>query len=129
MHCSACNGSAVSFDVPEELRAYAPDETDTAAFCTRCLRVEPSETGGSPDFTLISDEFPADADSAIPLALAIGQLGSLALNRRRIEALIERVEKNGTDALLVLDRLNAQGNTAPHFDVPRRRAQLEQLRE
>ena len=63
------------------------------------------------------------------MALALGLLDSLALNRRGIEALLRRVEASGTDPLLVIDRLAAQGTVQAKADLSRRRHQLEQLLE
>jgi hypothetical protein len=49
------------------------------------------------------------------------------LHREEITALLERVERAGTDPLLVVDRLaDSYGETA-HVDLDARRQQLEQL--
>jgi hypothetical protein len=112
------------YQVPFDLRSHV--ETDHAATCTRCLAGHPAEAGGEPDFSTISDEFP-DGTAGAAMALALGKLDSLALNRDDIEALFAAVEAAGVDPLLVLDRLATQGNVRLHFDVDRRRRQLEQL--
>ena len=112
------------YQVPFDLRSHV--ETDHAATCTRCLAGHPAEAGGEPDFSTISDEFP-DGTAGVAMALALGKLDSLALNRDDIEALFAAVEAAGVDPLLVLDRLATQGNVRLHFDADRRRRQLEQL--
>jgi len=49
------------------------------------------------------------------------------MHREEITALLERVEREGVDPLLVLDRLDASYGEAAHVDLGRRRRQLEQL--
>jgi len=124
MECERCGGPMTRYQVPFDLRSHV--ETDHAATCTRCLAGHPAEAGGEPDFSTISDEFP-DGTAGAAMALALGKLDSLALNRDDIEALFAAVEAAGVDPLLVLDRLATQGNVRLHFDVDRRRRQLEQL--
>ncbi|MFB6118873.1 DUF6276 family protein [Halosegnis sp.] len=124
MDCTRCGGPMVRYEVPFDLREYV--DTDHAATCTRCLAAEPAEAGGEPDFSSVSEEFP-DGTAGAAMALALGKLDSLALNRRDIEALLSAVEAAGVDPLLVLDRLAAQGNLQLHFDADGRRRQLEQL--
>lgn len=127
MDCSNCGAPVITFAVPESVREYAPDESAHAAICPECLSLSAADTAPSdPRFDRISNAFPTD-DAAAPLALAVGRLDSLALYRRDIEALLEVVETEGTDPLLVLDRLHAQGGVQPVFDIERRRDQLEQL--
>ncbi len=130
MTCAQCDGPTIVFDVPDDLRAYAPDSTDRATICTRCLSVgTASETDGDTgSFDAIATWFPHD-DGGVALALLFGSLDSLALNRRAIEALCDRVERAGADPLLALDRLVDDDELAPHFDVRRRRTQLLQLLE
>lgn len=125
MDCPNCGAEMTTFDVPEGLRADAG--TDAAGFCPRCFTTAPSEAGGEPDFSRVSDEFPAGR-AGIAMALALGKLESLALNRDDIEALLAEVEREGVDPMLLVDRLGAQGNVRPAFDLERRRHQLEQLR-
>ena len=124
MECERCGGPMTRYQVPFDLRSHV--ETDHAATCTRCLAGHPAEAGGEPDFSAISDEFP-DGTAGAAMALALGKLDSLALNRDDIEALFAAVEAAGVDPLLVLDRLATQGNVRLHFDADRRRRQLEQL--
>ena len=132
MTCPECGSEQVGFRVPADLREYLPEETEVAALCTYCLTLEPadgetaSETADSPDFDRISDAFPA-GETGVAMALAVGLLDSLALCRDEIAALLERVERGGTDPLLVLDRLDADSTVEPHFDLDRRRTQAEQL--
>ncbi|QLD85361.1 hypothetical protein HWV23_06340 [Natronomonas halophila] len=127
MDCPTCGAPMVSFVVPERFREHAPDESDHAALCPECLTLSAADSAPeSPRFDRISSAFPDD-EAAVSLALAIGLLDSLALHRRDIEALLETVEKAGTDPLLILDRLHAQGGVDPEFDIERRRHQIEQL--
>lgn len=128
MTCPECNSEQVVFRVPADLREFLPEETEHVAICSSCLVLEPSESaaGESPDFGRISDSFPT-GDAGVAMALAVGLLDSLALYRSEISALLERVEREGTDALLVLDRLGGDPELDTHFDVQRRRTQAEQL--
>ena len=118
----------MAFAVPADLREYLPEETAFAALCTRCLTLEPVESApeGPPDFEAVGDAFP-DGEAGAAMALAVGLLDSLALYRSEIAALLERVERGGTDPLLVLDRLATDPDVDPAFDVDRRRTQAEQL--
>jgi hypothetical protein len=120
--CPDCGADAVAFAVPERLADYA--ESSEMAVCTRCLETF-STTGApdTPDFESIIGEFPR-GDAGVAIALALGKLGSLALNRAAIVALCEFAEREGADVLLTLDRLAASGSVQPHFDIDRRRPQL-----
>jgi hypothetical protein len=132
MTCPECGSEQVGFRVPADLREYLPEETEVAALCTRCLTLEPadedtaSEATESPDFDSISDAFP-DGETGVAMALAVGLLDSLALYRTELEALLERVTRDGTDPLLLLDRLATEDDLDPQFDLDRRRTQAEQL--
>jgi len=128
MTCPACGSEQLLLAVPADLREYLPEESERVAVCTHCLALEPTddEPPESPDFARISDAFPG-GDAGVAMALAVGLLDSLALYRSEIAALLERVERGGTDPLLVLDRLDADSELEPHFDVDRRRTQAEQL--
>ncbi len=140
--CRACGSPAVAFAVPEDLRAEAPEGAARAAICTRCLRTFPvddaerssgseadsdpaSESDSDPDFSAIHPAFP-EGTGGVAFALACGLLGSLALNRSAIESLTARAEREGADVFLAFDRLSA-ADVDPHFDVDRRRIQLEQF--
>jgi hypothetical protein len=127
MDCPDCGAPTVSFAVPPDLRECVPESATAAALCTACLGLHPADDSDSdPDFGAVSDVFPAD-DAAVPMALLVGLLSSLALYREEIATLVGRVEAAGTDPLLVLDRLAADPDVAPAVDVERRRRQLEQL--
>lgn len=129
MDCPDCEAATIGFEIPPELREYVPGEEAAATLCTRCLTLHPApdaEARADPDFTAISSAFPRD-EEAIPMALVVGLLPSFALYRREIEALLERVERAGTDPLLVLDRLAAEPDTEPATELQRRRGHLEQL--
>ncbi len=130
MDCPDCGAESVGFPVAEDLREYLPGSESGAALCTRCLALHPIENppDGRPDFQRVSDAFPSDADAALPMALALGLLGTLALYRSEISDLLSRVERAGADPLLVLDRLAADGSVATDLDLAGRRRQLEQLR-
>ncbi|WP_254765907.1 DUF6276 family protein [Salinilacihabitans rarus] len=128
MACPACDAATVPFSVPEEYREHAPENAAAAAICTRCLTVVAADDADTdPDFSRVSDAFPARPDRAVPLALALGLCSSLATNRRGIEALLDAVERAGADPLLAIDRLLADPSVDPAIDLDRRRHQLEQL--
>lgn len=127
MSCPVCGEPSVAFDVPSDLREYAPEETERAGICTVCLRTFPVDDPPA-SFRDIVDAFP-EGDGGVALALALGKLDSLALKRTAIVALCERAERAGVDPLLAVDRLAAAGNVEPHFDVDRRRHQLAQVLE
>lgn len=127
MECSDCGAGAVAFGVPEELRGHVDGEPGMA-ICSRCLALRPATPGDDPDFSAISAEFPT-GEAGVALALALGLLESLALNREAIAALVERAERAGADPFLVMDRLAAQGSVEPDYGLSRRRQQLEQLLE
>jgi hypothetical protein len=61
------------------------------------------------------------------MALVVGLLESLALNRPQIEGLLERVERAGNDPMLILERLADDPDLNPAMDLRGRRRQLEQL--
>ncbi|RRJ30475.1 DUF6276 family protein [Halocatena pleomorpha] len=129
MSCPDCDAPLVSFVVPADLREYAPTTTETLAICTQCLTLYPPTSNATPeatDFSRISDAFPT-GEAAVPMAIVLGLLESLALNRSEIEQLIERVERAGADPLLLLDKLDRQGSVDPQWDVSRRRHQLQQF--
>lgn len=127
MACPECGADVVAFSVPSDLRTYVPGEEPVVAICTRCLSLSPAtDPDDAPDFSRIADTFPED-EAAVPMALLVGLLDSLALHRAEITALLERVERTGVDPLLVLDRLTAWPGTDPAVDLQRRRHQLEQL--
>lgn len=128
MNCSACGAPAVAFAVPSALREYLPGDESGAALCTSCLRLHPTADpqSGTPDFGRVSDAFP-EGEAAVPTALLVGLLDSLAQYRSEITALLERVERAGTDPFLVVDRLADDPDVDAAVDLRRRRHQLEQL--
>lgn len=129
MDCSDCGSPTVAFALPEDLRSFAPGTGSHAALCTTCLRVHPAAAGEeSPTFDRVVEAFP-DGEGGVALALLLGKLDSLALNRADVEALVERAEREGADVHLALDRLALSGAVEPHFDLDRRRTQLDQLRD
>jgi hypothetical protein len=126
MQCPDCNGQVATFDVPEDLREHLPKPVPHAGLCTRCLALHPADEGGEPEFTDL-EAFPDDPDAAISMAIGIGLLDSLALNRGSIETLFRNVAEAGTDPFLALDRLATSGAVQPRVDLVARRQQLEQL--
>lgn len=136
MTCPRCGSSTVAFVVPDEIREHAPARE--TAICTRCLStyaaaevdsdsdeavdVGPGEEGGrrTPDLAAVDPAFPG-GEAGVALAVACGLLESFALNRASIEALVAYAEREGADAILFFDRLDA-GDAA--FDLERRRAAL-----
>ena len=129
MDCPECGAEALAFPVESALREYLPGDEPGAAICTRCLSLHPvtDPPADVPDFTAISDAFPSSDDAAVPTALMLGLLSSLAMYRREIAALLERVERAGVDPLLVVDRLADDPTVESETDLRGRRRQLEQL--
>jgi hypothetical protein len=127
MECSDCGSAVVAFDVPDDLREYVPGGEDTVGLCTYCLRLHPASESPpeTPSFTAVSDAFPSNPDAAIPMALVVGLLSSVALYREELTRLLERVERAGTDPLLVLNRLADDSDVDAAVDLRRRRHQLE----
>lgn len=127
MDCPHCEQPCIEFAVPAELQEYAPEDAGAAAICPTCLRTLPADAGDTaPEFTAIGAFFPTGG-AGIALALALGKLDSLALNRTAIERLLTETAREGADVLLALDRLAAAGSVQPFFELDRRRVQIEQL--
>lgn len=127
MDCPDCGAATVAFAVPEDCRETIDEPA--AALCTHCLALySPESADPNPDFAAVSDDFPTGG-AAVPMALAVGLLDSLALHRNAVETLLERVEQAGTDPLLVLDRLAADPELAPKTDLETRRRQVAQFRD
>ncbi|NHN46722.1 hypothetical protein G9464_03810 [Halostella sp. JP-L12] len=127
MDCPDCGAPTVAFSVSPDLRECAPGDGPAAAICTDCLAVLPAaEPADDPAFDDVSGAFPS-GPAAVPTALLVGLLSSLAVNRDAIERLVGRVEAAGADPLLVVDRLAADPDLSPAVDLDRRRHQLEQL--
>lgn len=134
MRCDACGDeNAVAFAVPDELREYAPDEAGVATICPTCLAVQSATAANTPKAdaadaaTSVHDAFPADPDAAAGVALLLGLLESLVLNKSEIQSLVDYLEASGTDVFLVLDRLETDPDVDAQVDLERRRPQLQQL--
>jgi len=131
MSCTECSRATFAFRVPEDLRGCLPENAGAAAICVSCLTLQPPAPSESvqhqPDLTRVSDAFPPDPDSGVSMALVVGLLESLALNRPQIEGVLERVERAGNDPMLILERLADDPDLNPAMDLRGRRRQLEQL--
>lgn len=128
MDCLNCGTPLYAFSVPDDLREHLPERSAAVGVCPTCLHLEPADEGtDDPDFDAISGALPDRREPAAAVLLAVGLLSSLALNRERIAALIERAERAGVDPLLVIDRLAADPSLDPEVDLERRRTQLLQL--
>lgn len=129
MDCPDCGAALLAFQVPAGQREYLPGDDPGAAICPTCLRLVPvaDPPDALPDFRAIDDAFPAEAEAAIPMAIALGLLSSLALNRQEISVLLSDVERAGVDPLLVVDRLAVADGVETPIDLEGRRRQLEQL--
>ena len=127
--CPRCDAELLAFRIPDTLHDHAPEGDHQAAICSRCLAMfEADDAPSEPAFDRISEEFPS-GDAGVAMALGVGYLNSLALHRSDIDALFEYVEREGSDPLMLLDRLSTQGSLQPAVDLQRRRHQVEQLRE
>jgi hypothetical protein len=128
MDCPNCGTETVCLGLSPAERSLLPDEPSAVALCPRCLSMRPaSEPDTDPEFGRVSDAVPTDPDVAVPMLVLVGLLDSLATNRSAIATLLERVERAGTDPLLVLDRLAADPSVDADVDLAGRRRQLEQL--
>ncbi|MEF8780154.1 MAG: DUF6276 family protein [Haloferacaceae archaeon] len=126
--CPRCDSRSVVFPVPDSLREHAPDGESAASICPDCLTLAPVEgTDAEVPDAAEFDRLPfPSGEGGAAVALAVGNLESLALNRPSIEACVEHAERSGADVFLALDRL-ADATVNPAFDPARRRAQLENL--
>jgi hypothetical protein len=129
MECPDCRHETLAFRVPETLRDTLPGDEPGAALCPHCLDLSPVDDppAALPDFGRVSEAFPTHADAAVPMAMLVGLVSNLALYRSEISTLLTRVERAGTDPLLVLDRLAHDPSIEAEPDLERRRRQLEQL--
>jgi hypothetical protein len=129
MNCPDCAVKLVTFTVPSEYREYLPGSEPAAGLCPRCLSLEPvsDPPEGDPEFDRVGEAFPTAPEAALPMALLVGLLENLALYRSEISALLEAVERAGTDPMLVLDRLSHDASVETDIDLTGRRRQLEQL--
>jgi len=128
MPCPNCDGPTLAFPVPESVRPHLPDEPAAAEICRDCLTlITPIDPPAEyPDFSRILGEFPTGENGALAAAF-VSRLGSLAINRQEIEALADLAEEQGVDVLLLVDRIAASGRIQPHFDIDRRRPQVQQI--
>ncbi|KAB1197422.1 MULTISPECIES: DUF6276 family protein [Haloferax] len=124
MPCPDCGGEQAVFPVPEALEEFAPEGSLTIGLCADCLRVHPSDDRLTDGETRPLADIVPDGDGGAAVALMLGFLDSLALNREAIVESAEYAERAGVDVHLVLDRLE-QSAPEPHFDVGRRHSQLE----
>jgi len=126
MPCADCDGETVTFAVSPSVRDAVG--TEVVSLCTRCLAMEEGkEPDEEPAFALVGEAFPSETEAAVPMALLVGLLDSLALHRAEITTLYEEVEGAGVDPLLVLDRLASDPGVRTEIDLAGRRRQLEQL--
>lgn len=129
MDCPDCGTEVVVFAVPPDLREVAP-EREAAAICPRCLALvgaDPADVPPDPEFSRIVESFP-DGEAGAVMSIAVGLLvESLALNRRTVADLLERVQEAGVDPWLLLERIDASPTVQADADVGRARDQLEQL--
>lgn len=122
MDCPDCEAPTVPFRPPTALCEHAPG--DAVAVCSSCLRLHAvDDAPAEQSFDGLLSGFPS-GEAGAALALAAGLLGSLALNRAAVVACCEHAERAGADPMLALDRLDAAGSVAPHYDLGRRRSQL-----
>jgi hypothetical protein len=131
MQCSECRGDVTAFEVPPGLRGFAPG--GAATICTQCLTVaaakpENAQAASDVRFEDIVESFPSGT-AGVRMALVVGLLSSLALNRSKIETLVEDLASEGVDAMLVLEHLDGESSLQPRVAIGRRRHQLEQLME
>lgn len=129
MDCPECGAEALPFAVESTYRDSFPGDEPGAAICSRCLTLHPvaDPPASMPDFSRISDAFPSTEAAAVPMALLLGLLSSLATYRQEISTLLEDVERAGVDPLLVVDRLAEDSSIDAQTDLRGRRRQLEQL--
>jgi hypothetical protein len=132
--CPTCDRELTRIAVPDAVRAHAPEEAAAVGSCPRCLRTIP--LGGSADADADGPISGAAPPAAIPpgeggaaLLLAVGYLGSVALNRPAIGALVAHAERSGADVFLALDRLAGDDSVDAFVDLERRRRQLESMLE
>ena len=128
MDCPNCEVATVSVPLTAEYREMLPGDSPGAAVCTRCLRLHPvgDPPAEDPDLTAVSDAFPGNA-AAVPLALLVGLLDSLATHRAEITDLLAAVERAGIDPFLAVNRLADDPGVDAAVDLRRRRHQLEQF--
>jgi len=125
----ACDPTPVAFRVPPALYEVAPAET--AAICPRCLAVGAAdaavaEPADHPAFDRVADVFPADY-GGVALALLLGKIPSLAVEKPAVRTLRDHAEQAGVDVTLTLERLSEIDDVEPGFPLDRKVVQMEQL--
>jgi len=129
MACQRCGAETVAFPIPSALREHLPDDRPGADLCTHCLAVAPVDDPPAdyPDFRAVSEAFPTNDEAGAALCCLLALLESLVLYRAEIEAVATYAETHGADVLVFLERIAADDDLDPHFDVERRTRQLEQF--
>jgi len=129
MGCPHCGGEVLPFPIPDAVGEYLPDDRPAATLCSNCLAVAPADEAPEeyPDFTRVSDAFPADDGTGAVFACLLALLDRLVVHREEAERVAGEAERRGVDVLLALDRLADDGSLDPQLDLGRRRRQLEQL--
>jgi hypothetical protein len=129
MPCSVCGEACVAFRVPASLQSLAPDAAPGASLCPNCLRVAAADVPADAPAAVDWEPLPS-GEAGVAMALLLGKLDSLALERAAITTLVDRVEAAGGDPFLALDRLVAladAGDVDPYVDLDRRATQLRSL--
>jgi len=130
MNCPHCDKQLIQRRVPTELQSVLRSEAKSVFLCDRCLYTQPgelSETTAQAMFTEIPS-FP-EGERGIAVALLLGRLNQLALNRQSAEALCEYIIANGVDIYLLIDRIIENKSIEPHYDLQRRWEQFQSWAE
>ena len=117
---SASAGSQSTGTVSVERESDVDTDRSAADASTDDESADEPRDDTDPDFSAVNPAFPA-GEAGVALALACGQLESLALNRASIEALVEHAERSGADAFAFFERLDGADAA---FDLGRRRSAL-----
>lgn len=128
--CDGCPGTLHRFSIPPSIREWDAVSMDVATICDRCLRVapatDPSDTGDAPAGIDGVHAAVPGGEAGVAMALLLGWLDSLTLNRAGIEVAITHLESAGVDPLLVIERLLDDDAVSPAIDLERRLRQLQQ---
>lgn len=128
--CPACGGETSVRPVPADCRQVIAEAPAAVRLCHDCLHVAPAP-GRTVDSAWepgdVTTALPNDPDAALAVALLVGLLESLALNRDEILTVVESLEREGVDPLLAVDRLADDPRVSPAVDLARRRDQLAQV--